>query len=121
MGERGIDALLTEHDLDVLVAPSGPIASRIDPINGDVWPQWVGAGSMAAIAGYPHATVPMGVVHDLPIGVSFIGTAGDDAAILSFAYAYEQRTKLRPEPGYRTSSENIPELRDAMKPLSRAN
>ncbi|HSF14872.1 MAG TPA: amidase [Vicinamibacteria bacterium] len=113
--EKGIDALLSAHDLDVLVSPSGPVASRIDPVNGDVWPDWAGAGWMAAIAGYPHASVPMGTVHGVPVGISFIGTRDADASVLSYAYAYEQRTKHRPEPQYLPSAEARPEIATAME------
>ncbi|MEL7545428.1 MAG: amidase [Pseudomonadota bacterium] len=96
--EDGIDALLAEHQVDVLVAPSGPLAPLIDPVNGDVWPSWVGFGSMAAIAGYPHLTVPMGGFRGIPLGVSFIGTAGQDAEILALGYAYEQVSQKRMSP-----------------------
>ncbi len=112
--EQGIDRLLAEYDVNVLISPSGPVAPRIDPVNGDVWPEWAGAGWMAAQAGYPHLTVPMGDVHGIPIGVSFIGSAGDDAAILAYGYAYEQATLLRPEPRYLKSAEDRPEIAEAM-------
>ena len=46
---------LKQYDVDVLIAPSGPLVPRVDPINGDVWPDFPGAGSMAAIAGYTGA------------------------------------------------------------------
>ncbi len=114
-GKDGIDALLREHDVDVLVSPSGPVASRIDPVNGDVWPNWAGAGWMAAVAGYPHATVPMGTVHGVPIGLSFLAARDQDAAVLSFAYAYEQRTRLRQAPQYHDSALGRPEISKAMR------
>lgn len=85
--EHGIDALLAEHEVDVLVSPSGPLSPRVDPVNGDVWPGWAGAGYLAAIAGYPHVSVPMGTVHGIPIGLSFMGAADTDARILAFGYA----------------------------------
>lgn len=101
----GIDALLAEHDVEVLVAPTGPVAPRLDPINGDVWPDFPGVSSMAAIAGYPHMSVPMGTVHAIPVGLSFIGARNADASVLSFGYAYEQRTHLRAEPEYLPDAE----------------
>lgn len=113
--ENGIDALLSEHNVDILVSPSGPVAPPIDPVNGDVWPNWAGAGWLAAIAGYPHVTIPMGSVHGLPVGFSFIGAKDQDAAVLSFAYAYEQRTKLRPEPRYLKNAEARDEIASAMR------
>jgi len=111
----GIDALLSDNNVDVLVAPSGPIPGRVDPINGDLWPDWAGAGSLAAIAGYPHLSVPMGTVHGLPVGVSFIGGQDKDADVLSFGYAYEQKTHMRAEPQYLTNAEVRPEIAKAMQ------
>ena len=108
--EQGIDRLLTEYDVNFLVSPSGPVAPRIDPVNGDVWPDWAGAGWLPADAGYPHLTVPMGDVHGIPVGVSFIGSAGDDAAILAYGYAYEQATQLRPDPHYLQTADDRPEI-----------
>ncbi len=113
--ENGIDALLAEHNVDILVSPSGPVASRIDPINGDVWPNFPGGGGMAAIAGYPHITVPMGTVQSVPVGFSFIGAKDEDAKVLSYGYAYEQRTKLRAEPHYLEGAEALEDVAKAMK------
>jgi amidase len=118
-GPDGIDAIMAEHKLNILVSPSGPVSPRVDPINGDVWPSFPGAGWMAAIAGYPHATVPMGTVHGLPVGFSFIGARDMDANVLSYAYAYEQRTHLRAEPMYLENAEARPEIGSAMKPYKR--
>ncbi|MDG1827089.1 MAG: amidase [Henriciella sp.] len=114
--ENGIDKLLAENNLDMLVSPSGPISPRVDHINGDVWPDWAGAGWMAAIAGYPHITVPMGDVHGIPVGLSIMGAEGDDAAILSYGYAYEQASLKRVEPQYLNSAEDRPEIAAATMP-----
>lgn len=110
----GIDALLKEYDVNVLVSPSSVLAPPIDPINGDVWPEWSGAGYLAAIAGYPHASVPMGFVHGLPISVSFFGTANDDAKVLSFAYAYEQATDQRRAPQYLNDAFDVSDVKKAL-------
>jgi amidase len=110
----GIDKLLKGYDVEVLVAPSGAITPRVDPINGDVWPSFPGAGGMAAIAGYPHLTVPMGTVHRLPVGVSFIGGANQDDRILGFGYAYESRSQLRAEPQYLPDAEALAKIESAM-------
>lgn len=112
--EQGIDRLLAEYNVSVLVAPSGPVAPRIDPVNGDVWPDWAGAGWAAAIAGYPHLTVPMGQVHGIPIGISFIGGRDSDASILSYGFAYEQASQARVEPAYLETAEDRPEIGAAM-------
>ena len=113
--ENGIDRLMADHEVDILVSPSGVLAPRIDPVNGDVWPSWAGAGSMAARAGYPHATVPMGSVHGLPIGLSFIGGKDQDARVLSFAFSYEQATRHRIDPLYLADSNTRPELAAALE------
>lgn len=113
--ENGIDALMAQYEVNVLVSPSGPVSPRVDPINGDVWPNWAGAGGMAAIAGYPHVTVPMGTVHGVPVGFSFIGAKNQDAEVLSFGYAYEQQTHLRAAPQYLKDAEARPEIAAAMK------
>lgn len=115
--EDGVDKLLAEHNVAVLVAPSGAITPRVDPANGDVWPgDWPGFGSPAARAGYPHATVPMGGVRSISVGFSFIGGKDTDADILAYAYAYEQQSMRRLEPNYYTNAEDIPEIAKAMKP-----
>ncbi len=93
-GQNGIDQLLNNANVDVLVAPSGPLAPPIDFINGDVWPAWVGAGYLAAIAGYPHLTLPMGVVKGLPLGISVMGAENTDSLVLTTGKAIEQ--VLRP-------------------------
>jgi amidase len=88
-GPEGIDKLLKDNDVVALVAPTLAPAWLIDPVLKD---RYVGggAGGMAAVAGYPHLTVPMGDVQGLPVGLSFIGPAWSDARILSLGYAFEQ-------------------------------
>ncbi len=88
-GPEGIDRLLKDHDVVALVAPTLAPAWLIDEVLGD---RYVGggAGSVAAIAGYPHLTVPMGKVKGLPVGLSIIGPAWSDARVLSLGYAFEQ-------------------------------
>ena len=113
--ESGIDALLTNNNIDMLVSPSGPLAPRVDPVNGDVWPSWAGAGYLAAIAGYPHITVPMGEVHGVPIGLSIMGAKNTDTQVLSWGYAYEQASQLRADPHYLSDAEARPEIAKAMQ------
>ena len=55
--------------------------------------------TIAAVAGYPHLTVPMGFDRGMPVGLSFIGGKWDDAKILSLGYAFEQKTHARRAPG----------------------
>jgi amidase len=96
-GREGIDAALAKDQLAVLVAPTMGPAGLTDLINGD---NSIGGDITGppAIAGYPHITVPMGQVHGLPVGLSFVGTAWSDAALIGYAYAYEQATHFRRPP-----------------------
>ena len=112
--EKGIDKLLADNDLAMLVSPSGPLSPRVDPVNGDTWPAWAGAGYLAAIAGYPHITVPMGDVHGVPIGFSIMSAKDKDADVLSWGYAFEQASQLRVEPQYLPTAEARPEIAAAM-------
>jgi amidase len=97
----GIDRILREERLDALVAPTGGVAWLTDYINGD---HYGGSfSSPAAVAGYPHVTVPAGQVHGLPVGISFVGTAWSDAALVGMAYAYEQASKRRKAPTFPAS------------------
>jgi amidase len=93
----GIDAVISKHKLDAIVAPTGSPAWPTDLVNGD---HFLGASSTpAAVAGYPNVTVPAGEVYGLPIGISFIGPAWSEARLIALAYAYEQATKHRRPPG----------------------
>src|SRR5205807_2176053 len=80
-----------EQQLDALIAPTGGPASLIDLVNGDPG----GGGSFsspAAVAGYPHVTVPMGQVRGLPVGLSFVGRPWTEAVLIKLAFAYAQAT-----------------------------
>ena len=55
-------------------------------------------GGFAAIAGYPHITIPLDYVDSLPVGVSFIGRAWDDKKLIEMAFAFEQRNEFYPKP-----------------------
>lgn len=113
-GKNGIDRLMADYEVDFIISPSGPLAPRFDPVNGDVWPSWSGAGYLAAVAGYPHLTVPMGTVRNIPIGLSFMASADQDAVLLSYGYAYEQASKLRAEPKYLRTVEDDPKIHEAL-------
>jgi amidase len=95
-GEEGIDRLMRAHSLSALVAPTTSRAWTNDPKDDD---DMQGAASrLAAVAGYPHLTVPMGFDQNMPVGLSFIGGKWDDARILSLGYAFEQATQARRPP-----------------------
>jgi amidase len=92
----GIDTLLEKHELDALVAPTGSPAWKTDLIDGD---HFLGSSSSyPARAGYPNITVPMGMVHGLPVGISFFASALAEPTLIEIAYAYEQATRHRKAP-----------------------
>jgi amidase len=94
---QGIDRVLKKHQLDALIVPTGGPAWMIDPVNGDVYNWTMDSTTPAAVAGYPHITVPMGFVKHLPVGLSFIGAAWSEPRLIALAYAYEQLSQaLRP-------------------------
>ena len=111
-GREGIDAMLKTARVDLLVEPTYAAAWLSDPVYGD---QYGGpsASELPAVTGYPHLTVPMGLMQGLPVGLSFIGTAGADAAILSAGYAYEQRATARVAPRYLPQAMVAPGLEGA--------
>jgi amidase len=102
-GADGIDRLLRENRVAMLVAPTLGPAWMTDLVNGD---QYEGPSSsrLAAVAGYPHVTVPMGDVHGMPVGLSFYGAAWTEAELLAAAYAFERRADARRLPQYRPTA-----------------
>jgi amidase len=96
---EGLDAVFAEHRLDAIVGPTGNPAWRIDHILGD-FSQRGGFTAPFAVAGYPHVTVPMGLVAELPIGLSFGALAWQDARLLGIAHAYEQASRMRRPPKF---------------------
>lgn len=99
--EDGIDRLLAEHDVKFLVAPTTGSAWSTDLVNGDNFGGGIGAGSLPAIAGYPHITVPMGAVERLPVGFSIFSGKWQDHEVLKAGAAYEKaRTAQLPTPSF---------------------
>ena len=95
---EGIEAVMREHKLDALIAPTGGPAWRIDTVIGD---HFVGSSTTpAAVAGTPAITVPAAMLRGLPLGLTFFGNAWSEAKLLGLAYAFEQVTKARRAPRY---------------------
>jgi len=98
-----ITDLMTKNQLDAIVGTTYGIPSPIDLFNGDA-----GNGfyfcSPAAMAGFPHITLPMGKIYELPVGLSIMAGAYEEPKVLAFAYAYEQATKHRSAPKFIRSS-----------------
>jgi len=114
-GPNGIDKLLRDYRVITLVGPTMPPAWKIDAANGDQV-SGGGAGSLAAVAGYPHLTVPMGLVKGLPVGLSFIGPKWSEVLLLNLGYAYEQARGTFPTPKFYRSMEESPEVAPLLKP-----
>lgn len=93
---KGIDAVMKKHRLDAIIAPTMDPAWLIDPVYGDVG--GASSYSIAAVAGYPSLTVPMGEVQGLPVGLLFFAGPWSEGTLLRLGYAYEQGTLLRRPP-----------------------
>ena len=95
-----IDNILRKNKLDAIIGPTNGFGICIDLVNGD-YENGFSFSSPAAMAGYPHITVPMGAWKDLPMGLSFFGTAYSEPELLKLAYAYEQASNKRNAPHFK--------------------
>ena len=95
--KEDFDSLLDRYNLDAFVGLTRNPAWITDYEMGDGGAMeeqrsW-GNGGFAAIAGYPHITLPLGKVEGLPVGVSFIGTKWSDKSLLEYAASFERANK----------------------------
>ena len=95
---KGLDATFAKHRLDALVAPTQGPPALIDLVNGD--PSGASSTSPCAVAGYPAITVPMGYSFGLPLGITFMGLAWSEPALLKYAFAFEHETRVRRPPKF---------------------
>tara|TARA_B100002052_G_scaffold37093_1_gene29150 strand:- start:1546 stop:3045 length:1500 start_codon:yes stop_codon:yes gene_type:complete len=93
-----IDTLLEEESIIAIVGLTRNPAWKTNYKTGDNFENGWGNGSISAIAGYPHITIPLDYVDGLPTGVSFMGTAWDEVNLLNIAYSFEQENKFFPRP-----------------------
>jgi amidase len=108
--------MLKQYDVVALVGPTMPPAWKIDAVNGDQI-SGGGAGSLAAVAGYPHLTVPMGLVKGLPVGLSFMGPKWSEQLLLNLGYSYEQARGPFPTPKfYRSIEDGNPQVAPYLEP-----
>ena len=114
----GVDLLLSEHDVRLLVMPSTKPTAPIDlfgtsiPAGGLLGASWLGAA-----AGYPALTVPMGHHEGLPLGLMIVGTAWDDAAVLRAGYAFERLGNPIPDPSFADGDLEQEEIINLIKPF----
>jgi amidase len=94
----GLDGALDKHRLTAIIAPTDGLAWLTDYINGDHFTN--SCSTPAAVAGYPHVTVPAGFHMGLPVGLSFFGGENSDAQLVGLAYAFEQITHARRAPRF---------------------
>ncbi len=95
---EGIDAVMDQHRLDALVAPTGGPAWTTDLVNGDHFSG--GSSTAPAVAGYPNINVPVGYIYGLPVGISFFGRAWSEPTLIKLAFAFEQATHFRRPPRF---------------------
>jgi amidase len=95
---EGIDATVAKHKVDAIIAPTGGPVWATDLVNGDHFTG--GYSSASAVAGYPHITVPAGMVFGLPVGLSFFAGAWSEPSLIKYAYAFEQASKARQKPRF---------------------
>lgn len=118
-GKNGIDALLAKHNVDVLVAPSNSPSFLIDGVYGDHSPAgFIGIGYLAAVAGYPHLTVPAGEVKGLPVGISFIGAKWKDEDVLKIGKVFEAKHGFFIKPGLLPTRFDDPSLKGIQNGLN---
>ncbi|MFM7606780.1 MAG: amidase family protein, partial [Prosthecobacter sp.] len=94
--EEGIDAILNQHQLDAFVVSTSDPADLTDLKNGHRGGR--GCSTVPATAGYPHLSVPMGLVGKLPVNLSFFSTAWTEPLLLSIGYAFEQKASVKISP-----------------------
>jgi amidase len=98
--KEGIDPTMRTYKLDAIVVPSGGPSWMIDLVNGDTISWDMESASPAAVAGYPHITLPAGYIFGLPVGISFFAKAWQEPTLIKLTYAFEQATKFRKPPEF---------------------
>lgn len=98
--KEGLDAIIKEERLDAIVVMTGGPAWMVDFANGDPGSWDMRSTSPAAVAGYPHITIPAGYIFNLPVGISFFTKAWREPTLLRIAYSLEQEMQVRERPKY---------------------
>jgi amidase len=114
-GLQGIDRLCAEYKVTALIGITTDVAPLVDLVGSG--PRMTSITTMAAIAGYPHLTVPMGQVEGLPLGISLIGPAWSDGDLLATGAALEKLLPRRSPPTYVRSVNEMPRFATALRSL----
>jgi len=97
-GANGIDAALSQFNLDAVVAPTDSPGWTTDLIMSD---HFVFASSgLAGGPGYPIVQVPAANVLGMPMGISFLGTAFSEPTLIRLASGFEAKTHARTQPTF---------------------
>jgi amidase len=113
-GTEGLDRLISENKLDLFVAPTTTAAWRVDMVYGDV--NGDSFTQLPAVTGYPHLTLPMGLVQGLPVGLSFIGPKWSDALMIGCGFAFANGAPAFPAPKFIASLESTSRANAAWVP-----
>jgi amidase len=92
-GANGIDAALSQFNLDAVVSATDNPAWPTDLLYGDRF--FFGTSSLAAAPGYPIVQVPAAMIYGLPMGISFFGTAFSEPTLIKLASGFEAVTQVR--------------------------
>jgi amidase len=92
-GVNGIDAALSQFNLDAVVTATDNPAWATDLIFGDHF--IFGTSGLAAPEGYPIIQVPAAMVFGAPMGLSFFGTAFSEPTLIKLASGFEAFTQVR--------------------------
>src|SRR6267143_4902168 len=103
-GVNGIDKALHDFNLDAVVSATDNPAWATDLLYGDHF--IFGSSSLAAAEGYPIVQVPAGTVFEVPLGISFFGTAFSEPTLIKLASGFEAVTRVR--------AKNLPTFADSV-------
>jgi amidase len=90
---NGIDAAISQFNLDAVVTATDNPAWSTDLIFGDHF--IFGTSGLAAPEGYPIVQVPAAMVFGAPMGISFFGTAFSEPKLIKLASGFEAATHVR--------------------------
>ncbi|MBY0448952.1 MAG: hypothetical protein K2P95_09700, partial [Hyphomonadaceae bacterium] len=114
LARQTLDGWLQREKLDALIAPTVGPSWVIDVVNGDAYVG--GVSTLSAVSGYPHASVPMGLAQGLPVGLSFMGGAWEEAKLLALAAAAQAVLGPAPKPSFAPNVDGVPAVQAAIAP-----